>query len=87
MKLSEFKNIISSTETIRFQLENKETIPEHFHITEMGIVSKEFIDCGGTLRNEKVINFQLWYANDFDHRLSTQKVIDIIYIAEKKITN
>jgi len=85
MKLSEFKNIISSTETIRFQLENKETIPEHFHITEMGIVSKEFIDCGGTLRNEKVINFQLWYANDFDHRLSTQKVIDIIYIAEKKL--
>ena len=85
MKLSEFKNIISSTEKISFQLENKETIPEHFHITEIGVVSKKFIDCGGKFRTEKVINFQLWHAYDFNHRLSTQKVIDIISIAEKEL--
>ena len=85
MKLSEFKNIISSTEKISFQLENKETIPEHFHITEIGVIDKKFIDCGGKFRTEKVINFQLWHAYDFNHRLSTQKVIDIISIAEKEL--
>ena len=85
MKLSEFKNIISSTEKINFQLENKETIPEHFHITEIGVIDKKFIDCGGKFRTEKVINFQLWHAYDFNHRLSTQKVIDIISIAEKEL--
>lgn len=85
MKLSEFKNIISSIETISFELEDKEIVPEHFHITEIGIVSKIFIDCGGKLRNEKIINFQLWHANDFDHRLSKEKVNDIISIAEKEL--
>jgi hypothetical protein len=30
---------------------------------------QNFIDCGGKVRNETVINFQLWDANDFEHRL------------------
>ena len=85
MKLSEFKNIISSTEKINFQLENKETIPEHFHITEIGVVSKKFIDCGGVLRDETKITFQLWHANDYDHRLSVEKVNQILYQAEKEL--
>ena len=85
MKLSEFKNIISSINTISFELEDKEIIPQHFHITEIGVVSKNFIDCGGKLRAEKIINFQLWHANDFDHRLSKEKVNEIISIAEKEL--
>jgi hypothetical protein len=39
-------------------------VPEHFHVTEVGVVTKDFIDCGGTVRHEKVANFQLWDAND-----------------------
>ena len=85
MKLSEFKNIISSTEKINFQLENKETIPEHFHITEIGVVSKKFMDCGGVLRDETKITFQLWHANDYDHRLSVEKVNQILYQAENEL--
>ena len=85
MKLSEFKQTISSIEELNFQLENKEPIPKHFHITEIGTVLKTFIDCGGTIREEKVINFQLWHKDDFNHRLSTQKVADIISIAEKEL--
>ena len=45
MKLSEFKNIISNSNEIRFQLENGEIIPKHFHITEVGLNKKKFIDC------------------------------------------
>ena len=30
-------------------------------------------------------NFQLWAADDYDHRLKPQKVIDIIEMAEKEI--
>jgi hypothetical protein len=83
MKLSEVKKHLSTVETVTFELENGGLLPEHFHVTEVGVVSKNFIDCGGTVRNEKVANFQLWDANDFDHRLKPQKLLDIIALSEK----
>ena len=86
MKLSKFKCLVSSMEEISFQLENGETIPQHFHITEIGVNSKKYIDCGGKIRLEKVINFQLWYSNDFDHKLEPKKVLDIISLAEKALS-
>jgi hypothetical protein len=47
------------------------------------MITKNFIDCGGTVREEKVVNFQLWEANDFDHRLAPQKLKNIIELSEK----
>ena len=41
-------------------------------------INKHFIDCGGKVRKESVINFQLWEADDFDHRLAPQKLKSII---------
>ncbi|MFZ9188250.1 MAG: DUF6428 family protein, partial [Algoriphagus sp.] len=38
---------------------------------------------GGTLRNESMISFQLWEAEDFDHRLGAAKLLDIIQMAER----
>lgn len=83
MKLSEIKNHLSTAEAVNFELENGTFVPEHFHITEVGMVTKNFIDCGGTVRQEKVANFQLWDANDFDHRLKPQKLLNIIALSEK----
>ena len=51
----------------------------------MGEITKKYVDCGGTVREEKIANFQLWTADDYDHRLKPQKVIDIIEMAEKEI--
>src|SRR6478735_11198826 len=83
MKLSEVKRILSNAESVSFKLENGTMVPENFHVTEVGVVSKHFIDCGGTVRNEKVANFQLWDANDFEHRLKPQKLLNIIGLSEK----
>ncbi len=83
MKLSEIKKILSNVDTVAFVLENGTAVPEHFHVTEVGLITKNFIDCGGTIRNEKVVNFQLWNANDFDHRLKPKKLLDIIELSEK----
>lgn len=83
MKLSEIKNILASVDGVNFQLQNGTAVPEHFHVTEVGVVTKNFIDCGGTVRHEKVANFQLWNANDFDHRLKPAKLLDIIALSEK----
>ena len=85
MILSVLKRTLHGLNKVNFQLEDGILIPEHFHITEIGITSKVFIDCGGTKRNEKVINFQLWYSNDFNHRLKPQNILEIISIAEKSI--
>lgn len=85
MKLSEFKSKLIGLEQISFQLPNGTLVPRHFHVTEVGSITKNFIDCGGTIRNEKVVNFQLWEANDFDHRLNPQKLLSIIKLSEEKL--
>ena len=83
MKLSEIKNHLGTAVTVNFVLPTGEYVPEHFHVTEVGLVTKHFIDCGGTVRNEKVANFQLWNANDTNHRLKPKKLLDIISLSEK----
>ncbi|MFY0714225.1 hypothetical protein J1D01_11140 [Seonamhaeicola sp. NFXS20] len=85
MKLSEVKLILKELDTIGFQLPNGELVPSHFHVTEVGKITKHFIDCGGTVRNEEVVNFQLWNANDYDHRLHPEKLINIIELSEKTL--
>lgn len=85
MKLSEIKEILPVLENVEFQLEDGTFVPEHFHVTEVGTVTKHFIDCGGTIRNEKVVNFQLWNANDFEHRLKPGKLLNIIKLSEEKL--
>lgn len=83
MKLSEIKKHLSTADAVNFELEDGTKVPEHFHVTEVGIVNKQFIDCGGTVRNEKVANFQLWDADDYDHRLKPGKLLDIIALSER----
>ena len=83
MKLSEVKAALKKLKTIGFQFPNGELVPRHFHVTEVGKIAKHFIDCGGTVRNEEVVNFQLWNANDYDHRLHPEKLVNIIEVSEK----
>jgi hypothetical protein len=85
MKLSDVKKLIAEATEVNFQLENGTPVPEHFHVTEVGVITKHFIDCGGVIRNEKVANFQLWDANDFDHRLKPAKLLNIIKLSEEKL--
>lgn len=85
MKLSKIKELLPTLDNVQFQLENGTFVPEHFHVTEVGIITKHFIDCGGTIRNEKVVNFQLWNANDVEHRLKPLKLLNIIRLSEEKL--
>lgn len=85
MKLSEIKQHLKTLQSIAFELPNGELVPAHFHVTEVGKISKHFIDCGGKVRKEEVINFQLWNENDYDHRLHPEKLLQIIELSEKVI--
>jgi hypothetical protein len=83
MKISEVKNQLKQLEQLIIKLPNGELVPSHFHITEVGLVDKHFIDCGGTVRKEQKANFQLWEADDYDHRLHPEKLLSIIELSEK----
>ncbi|MCE3227159.1 MAG: hypothetical protein K0S32_1710 [Bacteroidetes bacterium] len=85
MKLSELKDHLNQLTELNFELPDGTLIPQHFHVTEVGQIRKSFIDCGGTVRHEKAVNFQLWEAGDFDHRLGPQKLKDIISLSEKTL--
>jgi hypothetical protein len=85
MKLSEIKTELKKATTIAFQLPNGELVATHFHVTEVGKITKHFIDCGGTVRTEERANFQLWEANDYDHRLHPEKLLNIIELSEKTL--
>jgi hypothetical protein len=83
MKLSEIKSKLPALGQLTFLLPDGNSVPAHFHITEVGQVNKKFIDCGGTVREEKAINFQLWEDGDYDHRLGSKKLLDIIELSER----
>lgn len=85
MTLTEIKEILPTLKNVEFQLENGTMVPEHFHITEVGQITKNFIDCGGVIHSEKTVNFQLWNADDFEHRLKPAKLLNIIQLSEEKL--
>lgn len=85
MLLSEIKTFLASVEAMPINLPDGTRVPAHFHVTEVGEVSKTFIDCGGTLRRERKANFQLWNADDYDHRLHPRKLVSIIELAERQL--
>ena len=83
MKLIEFKQRLmigsmNPNQPLLFKLEDGTIIPPYFHITEMGLKMKHFVDCGGTVRTQQWITFQIWTADDFDHRLTSQKLLELI---------
>ena len=80
MKLTELKAALAThpDSEIRFQLPNGETIPAHAHVTEVARIDKRFIDCGGTLRTDRLCRLQTWVAHDLDHRLRAEKLLKIL---------
>lgn len=87
MKLSDVKKALSELSAVNFKLPDGSYVPQHFHVTEVGLVAKHFIDCGGVERKETVVNFQLWEAGDYDHRIAPQKFLSILDISKKVIGN
>jgi Family of unknown function (DUF6428) len=83
MKLSEFKHQLENLETVDFYLPNGQKVPSHFHITEVGMTTKNFTDCGNTFRIQKTATLQLWTSVDYWHRLDPRMVVKIINSTEK----
>ncbi|MBK7762502.1 MAG: hypothetical protein IPI46_03915 [Bacteroidetes bacterium] len=79
MTIKQLQDFLQEAQDIQIKLPNGNFIPPHFHITEVGLVQKHFIDCGATIRNEKTASMQIWTANDTDHRLAPSKLLQILH--------
>ncbi|MGC4032206.1 MAG: DUF6428 family protein [Tepidisphaeraceae bacterium] len=83
VKVSTLRKLLSANPAapLHVRLPNGDTVPPHYHVTEVGRVRKEFIDCGGTVRSTERCVLQLWVADDTDHRLDAAKLARIIDLA------
>ncbi|MEY4668659.1 MAG: hypothetical protein RL518_1358 [Pseudomonadota bacterium] len=80
MRVSELSHTLTNftDATVRFQLPTGELAPAHAHVTEVARISKRFIDCGGTFREESLCRLQTWVADDYHHRLTAGKLAKIL---------
>lgn len=86
MKISQFKSALQlakPADNPQFLQINGLPVSAHYHITEIGLILKNYVDCGGVVRQERKASMQLWLANDTDHRLSAEKLLDIIEKSEQ----
>ena len=83
MNIQEFKTILQRhpDHVLTFVLPDDDRIPAHAHITEVGRIDKQFIDCGGTVRRLANCTLQAWVADDTEHRLTPGKLAGIIELA------
>ena len=84
MNLTAFRHTLAANPgaSIHLMLPDQSFVPAHFHITDIGRVRKDFIDCGGTARSTTTCLLQVWVATDTDHRLDTSKLEQIFQFAE-----
>lgn len=84
LNLAEFAEVLNLNPTAKlaFVLPEGQRIPPHFHVTEVGCIEKRFIDCGGTQRQSKSCQLQLWSSVDLDHRLQAAKLAKILDLAQ-----
>jgi hypothetical protein len=86
MKLSQFAGLLQTHPEKPFQLvlPGDNTVPASFHITEVGHVTKKFIDCGGKLHTKQACQLQAWVYTDTDHRLLAGKMAGVLGLAKSK---
>jgi len=88
MNFENFKTTLADNpnKSITFTLPNGETVPASFHITDVGVVNRHLIDCGGQTRTEEQVHLQLWTGKDYDHRVTTDTANKILIQSQSIIS-
>ena len=69
----------------RFVLPDGDYIPAHAHVTEVGYVIRNFIDCGGLTGKEEKVVLQTHVGDDTDHRLRSDRFAKILRLGNRVI--
>lgn len=89
MKLHELLAALkeSSATSTRFVLPDGDYIPAHAHVTEVGHVVRNFIDCGGVIGKEEKVLLQTHVGDDAEHRLTSDRFSKILQLGDRVIPN
>jgi hypothetical protein len=84
MKLSDLHRVLEKyPDTLpRFVLPDGDFIPLHAHVTEVGHVVKNFIDCGGVIGKSETVLLQTHVGQDTEHRLKSDRFAKILELGE-----
>src|SRR6266513_971649 len=85
MKLSDLRAVLEKYPNTlpRFVLPDGDHIPPHAHVTEVGHVVKNFIDCGGVMGKSETVLLQTHIGQDTDHRLKSDRFAKILQLGER----
>jgi hypothetical protein len=85
MTVSALKRALSAAPELPLTLlwPDGDPIEAHFHVTEIGRVQKDFVDCGGTVRRMVTCLLQTWVGEDRDHRITAGKLLKAFEHARK----
>ena len=85
MKFSDLRAVLEKHPTTlpRFVLPSGEFIPAHAHLTEVGYVAKNFIDCGGVTGRSEAVVLQTHVGQDTEHRLRSERFGKILQLGER----
>lgn len=67
----------------RFVLPDGGYVPGHAHVTEVGHVVRNFIDCGGVTGKEEKIVLQTHVGRDTEHRLRADRLAQILQLGNR----
>jgi hypothetical protein len=87
MTLQDLQNVLEANPRRfpRFVLPDGDYIPAHAHVTEVGYVVRNFIDCGGVTGKEEKVVLQTHVGNDADHRLRSDRFAKILRLGDRVI--
>src|SRR2546428_11506073 len=85
MNVRELKTVLQANaeKRIRFILPDGDEIPAHFHITEVGYVTKRFVDCGGVTGETQICLLQTWVGDDTKHKLMAGRLAEILELGDR----
>jgi hypothetical protein len=69
----------------RFVLPDGDYIPAHAHVTEVGHLVRNFIDCGGVAGQEEKVVLQTHVGSDINHRLRSDRFAKILELGSRVI--
>ena len=87
MTLHDLQNALDANPRLfpRFVLPDGDYIPAHAHVTEVGHVVRNFIDCGGLIGREEKVVLQTHVGDDIDHRLRSDRFVKILRLGNRLI--
>jgi hypothetical protein len=85
MKIRELQRVLQahSNSFPRFVLPDGSHIPLHAHVTEVGHLVRNFIDCGGVVGREERVVLQTHVGSDSDHRLKSDRFAKILQLGQR----